>query len=61
VRYFDDGLGYGWGQFVRIAYLPAYYRDCGDSYAHDGDSEFIVLNVGYKSETRHWEMFKAYL
>lgn len=28
-KYFDDPGHHHWGEFVRIAYLPAYYRDCG--------------------------------
>jgi len=50
---------------VRIAYLPAYYRDCGWSGAscmlrmgrcgaHDGDSEFIVLDVDLDPNSRRW-------
>lgn len=61
VRYFDDRWNVGWGQFVRIGYMPAYYRDCGTTYAHDGDSEFIMLRVGFNAKTRHWELVRGWL
>ncbi len=57
-KYFDQGFG-GWGQFVRIAYMPAYYRDCGKS-PHAGDSEFIMVSVHENTATRHWEVRDAY-
>lgn len=59
--YFDDPYGIGWGQFVRIAYMLGYYRDCGDLDGHQGDSEFIMIQVGYNGATQHWEMMKGYL
>jgi hypothetical protein len=63
-RYFDNydpmtGLS-GWGRFVRIAYLPSYYRDCGDG-AHPGDSEMITVQVTFNPNTGHWHFMKAFL
>jgi hypothetical protein len=40
-------------QVIRIAYMMAYYRDCG-SEGHEGDSEFITVEVGFDDATRHW-------
>jgi len=42
---------------VRIAYLPAYYDDCGGTrpYDHRGDSEFVMVQVIFNFSTRHWE------
>ena len=48
---------------IRIAYMPAYYRDCGwdglpcvargpDCAAHAGDSELIVVDARYRSPGR---------
>ena len=59
-RYFDDPQHIGWGQFVRIAYLPAYYRDCGSG-SHRGDSEMIVVTVAYNGTSRHWELTHIFL
>ena len=55
---------------IRIAYLPAYYRDCGNAKyfigyggpgkgSHSGDSEFILLDVSY--ENSRWVMHEAFL
>lgn len=51
---FDNGA-------VRIAYMPAYYDDCGYYYnsrndAHRGDSEMITVQVHYSSDTGHWRL-----
>jgi hypothetical protein len=57
---------------VRIAYLPAYYRDCGWSGparamrlgrtdAHDGDSELIVLELSPDSAAGGWEVVAVFL
>jgi hypothetical protein len=52
---------------VHIVYLPAYYRDCGYEVAwdtwgdHNGDSEFIGLEVGYDAYTNHWYLNRALL
>jgi hypothetical protein len=51
---------------IRIAYLPAYYIDCGGFFEgwcelgmwgcapHSGDSEFFIVDVSYDFETTHW-------
>ena len=55
---------------VRIAYLPAYYWDCGSpsqgpwplpdvcrgcfADGHDGDSEFFIVDVQFNAATRRW-------
>lgn len=57
---------------VRIAYLPAYYRDCGwsgavcvlrggDCGAHAGDSELIVVDVVPDAATRRWRTVGVFL
>jgi len=40
----------GW---VNLAYLPAYWRDCGYG-GHAGDSELIVVSVNFDTSTQHW-------
>lgn len=51
---------------VRIAYMPAYYEDCGydtrikDS-AHTGDSEFVMVEVAFNSTTQHWIFNRMWL
>lgn len=47
---------------VRLIYMPAYYHDCGlgaeDEEAfdrpHSGDSEFIIIDLGFDKGTNHW-------
>ena len=55
---------------VRIAYMPAYYRDCGHPNVspplpflgpHAGDSEFIWVEVFYNVVTRHWNFHSMWL
>lgn len=52
---------------VRIAYLPAYYRDCGadKTYGYDtghsGDSEFISVEVVFNAATQHWQFLRMFL
>jgi hypothetical protein len=51
---------------VRIAYMMAYYRDCGynaDAWAseHTGDSEFIMVQVKFNESTQHWEFDQMWL
>ncbi len=58
-KYFPNGFA-GWGDFVRIAYMPAYYRDCG-KLPHAGDSEFLMVGVHFNPTTRHWEVRDAYM
>jgi hypothetical protein len=59
-KYFDDP-GTGWGEFVRIAYLPSYYRDCGTSNPHTGDSEMMMIAIRHNPSTRHWEFYQAWM
>jgi hypothetical protein len=63
-KYFDNegvaGTPGGWGEFIRIAYLPSWYRDCGAT-SHSGDSEFMMLAIQHNPMTRHWEVREAWL
>jgi len=64
---------YGGTSDIRIAYLPAYYVDCGavaelcdyplvpECGGHTGDSEFIMIDVSYDSDTRHWVVDAIFL
>jgi hypothetical protein len=48
---------------IRIAYLPAYYRDCGSG-GHTGDSEFIGVDVKWEVNNvggYSWQFQGAYL
>ncbi len=57
------------GSLYRIIYMLAYYEDWGYtstwngtvSPGHIGDSEFVILDVRYKSATQHWEVASAIL
>lgn len=60
------------GAMVRIAYLPAYYRDCGwrglkcmlpfvECGPHNGDSEAIVLDVAFDERTARWSTTAVFL
>lgn len=65
------------GARVRLGYLLSYYRDEGSSAwvcgpgtilpgtsscnGHNGDSEFIILDVSYNSTTMHWVLNTAFL
>jgi hypothetical protein len=60
------------GDNVRIAYLPAYYRDCGwrgakcwlpfvDCAPHAGDSELIIIDVGRDDRTQRWRTNAIFL
>ncbi|HKW08796.1 MAG TPA: hypothetical protein VJO33_00365 [Gemmatimonadaceae bacterium] len=40
-----------YGPRLRIAYMPAYYKDCGGPEPHKGDSEFILEDVSFESNT----------
>jgi len=52
---------------VRIAYLPSYWDDCGEPILgfigndHSGDSEYILLEVGFDAGTRHWVFRQMWL
>ncbi|HEX2093204.1 MAG TPA: hypothetical protein VHG28_12415 [Longimicrobiaceae bacterium] len=57
---------------VRIAYLPAYYRDCGWRLpacrltwwlcdGHAGDSELIVVDAAYDSAAGRWRTVRVFL
>lgn len=57
---------------VRIAYLPAYYRDCGwrgikcwlpfvNCAPHTGDSETIIVEVERDPESLHWRTRAIFL
>ncbi len=57
---------------IRIAYLPAYYRDCGwtgpacwfrgsGCSAHAGDSELIVIDVAPDAAMRRWRTVGVFL
>lgn len=57
---------------VRIAYLPAYYRDCGwtglkcalplvDCAPHPGDSEAIIVETAYDTVSGRWRTEAVFL
>jgi hypothetical protein len=52
---------------VRIAFMPAYYDDCGgDTFlnigpAHHGDSEFAMVEVIFNASTQHWQFAGMWL
>lgn len=60
---------------VRLAYLPAYYEDCGfvddvsiggigfpqGSTAHHGDNEFIMIEVEFDASKQRWVMRHMFL
>ena len=50
-------------QVVRIAYMPAYYDDCGGGSIgdHRGDSEMVMVQVVFNSTSRHWEFERMWL
>ena len=45
---------------VRIAYIPAYYADCGPEW-HTGDSELVMVDVQWVPSTQHWELTRAWM
>lgn len=60
------------GASVRVAYLPAYFRDCGwrgakcwlprvDCSPHDGDSELIVVEASLDTTTGAWHPRAVFL
>jgi hypothetical protein len=62
---------------IRIAYLPAYYYDCGEPVdmlsecgvhgllfwcpGHSGDSEFILIDLYFNDTTSHWVTQRVFL
>jgi hypothetical protein len=56
---------------LRVAYLPAYYWDCGNASSfppaqivappHSGDSEFILLDARYDTASHHWRTVAVFL
>ncbi len=88
---YDEGVGRQGGEYyygvqpyqdgantvVRIAYLPAYYWDCGSpsqgpfplpdicpgcfADGHDGDSEFFIVDVQFNDTTRRWVTRQIFL
>lgn len=51
---------YHTGHMVKLAYLPAYYADCGLG-GHNADSEFIQLTVVFNTVTQHWILVNSWL
>ncbi len=60
------------GPGVRVAYMPAYFRDCGWSgpvcllrgrgcSAHAGDSEVVALDLAHDSATGRWRTTGVFL
>lgn len=51
---------------LKVMYLLSYHEDLGTRvegqtlYAHKGDSEFVVLWIGFREATQHWELTWAY-
>jgi hypothetical protein len=45
---------------VRIVYMPANYKDCGPL-GHNGDSEFVIVEVKFNTVTQHWEFQREFL
>lgn len=60
-KYIDNYEPFHTGDMVKLAYLMAYYEDCGPADGHDGDSEFIQLTVSYNTNTHHWELINSWL
>ncbi len=60
-----------WRWVLRVAYLMAYYHDCGTASSvewmewfdnpHTGDSEFIILDVSYDTTSHHWRTERVFL
>ncbi len=51
---------------VRLAFMPAYYDDCGVPAfgfggGHHGDSELAMVEVGFNPGTQHWEFRQMWL
>jgi len=63
-------------QVVRVGYLLSYYKDCGqdaslcswssgvpesECLGHQGDSEFVIVDISWDDATQHWRVNKAFL
>ena len=64
-------------QVVRVGYLLSYYLDCGqeaslcawsqpfvaqnDCLGHEGDSEFVIVDIVWDESTQHWKANRAFL
>jgi hypothetical protein len=59
-KFFDNLHPYETGDFVRLGYLMAYYKDCGEL-GHIGDSEFIQLTVTFIPLTKHWKIINSWI
>jgi hypothetical protein len=53
--------GYAGGVRMRIAYMLAYWKDCGQKVygvftipAHDGDSEMVTVQIIFDANSNHW-------
>jgi hypothetical protein len=51
---------------VRIAFMPAYYNDCGTPSlgfggGHPGDSELVMEEVIFNPSTQHWQLREMWL
>jgi hypothetical protein len=46
--------GFGAGNRVRIAYMPAYFMDCGSWESHFGDSEMVTVQIVHDPASNHW-------
>ncbi len=47
---------------IRIAWLPAYYRDCGSPGGpHSGDAEFMIHEINYNTASAHWVTKRIFL
>jgi hypothetical protein len=58
-KFFNNLLPFNTGDFARIGYLMAYYKDCG-TLGHIGDSEFIQLTVTFDGATKHWKIINGW-
>lgn len=60
-KFINNLMPFGTGDMVKLAYLPAYYADCGDVGGHNADSEFIQITVAFNPATHHWELINSWL
>lgn len=65
-EYAEDMPGTRSTHGVKVMYLLSYHEDLGTRVAgqtvsaHKGDSEFVVLWIGYDTSTEHWQVEWAY-